>query len=280
MSAIAQQDSEKCLDDLLSAYRYPSEALEELERRRKDTSLKKNIEEYLNGDIPEYFKNGPILYLARYIVTPNFETLRFIHLISSLGLKVIASHDSEGLFVSRNRTKRALCKLPICMRITQKDGRLFEQYKNVNIADFNSIEGKPFSKIQTIWNEPIIQFHARLFEDLGFKQIEQWDDSSWIDRHHRNNLFEHYKHLMALFIVHGIFFENYDLNDPREVTFVKNIILPTSVYLEQKFGLRPIIAPLYPTAAESNMFWFSYPRQTLDIVRRSIQGGHLTIHKY
>lgn len=248
----------------------PFEAVKELKKRQSDPELKKKVEEYLEGDIPEYAKDGPILYLARHIVTPNFETLRFIHLISQLGLKTIISQDSKGLFVSQNQVKRALAKLPISRRVTQKDGKLSEHYQNVTIVDFNEADGRSFADIKTLWGEGLIDFHARLFSELEVKEIETPDDAEWLDRHHRGDLLKHYKKLLALFVVHGIFFENYNAEDEHEVRFVEEVLRPACRFIEQRLGYRPIITQIFPTSLESYRFWISYPSKVLDIVRKSI----------
>lgn len=248
----------------------PLEAVKELEKRQNDPELKRKVEEYLAGDIPEYAKDGPILYLARHIVTPNFETLRFIHLISQLGLRTVISQDSKGLFVSQNQVKRALAKLSISRRITQKNAKLNELYQNVTIVDFNKADGKVFADIKTIWGERLIDFHTRLFSELGVKEIETPDDAKWLDRHYRGDLLEHYKKLLALFVVHGIFFENYNADDEHELLFVKEVLRPACHFIEQRFGYKPIIAQIFPTSFESYRYWISYPGKVLDIVRKSM----------
>lgn len=255
------------ISDLMMA---PFAAIEELERRRKDPELQRKVEEYLTGDIPEYFKDGPILYLARHIVTPNFETLRFVHLMNQLGLKTVVSQDSKGMFVSLNQIKKALCKLPVCRGLSQKGSVLNEQYQNVTIVDFNTADGKSFFEIKTVWGEKLIDFHTRLLSILMREKIESPDDAEWIDRHHRENLLEHYKELLSLFVVHGIFFENYNMEDEHEVYFVKNILRPAFDFVEKRFGYRPIIVQVFPTTFESNRYWISYPWSVMDIVRESM----------
>ena len=248
----------------------PLEAVEELERRRKDTSLQKRVEEYLQGDIPEYFKDGPILYLARHIATPNFETLRFKYLMEPLGMKTVVSQDTKDLFVSHNQAKKALCKLSICRGVSQKGKKLNERFENVSIVDFNTADGKPFNTIKTLWGESLVDFHSRLFTKFMDKRIRNPDDSAWIDRHHRGNLLKHYKNFLALFITHGIFFEDYVLEDKHELDFVRKVLRPTCGFLEERFGLRPIIVPLVPKTFESNRFWISYPEEVLEIVEKSM----------
>src|SRR3989338_4052564 len=193
------------LSDLMMT---PIEAIQELERRQRDPTIRKKVEDYLLGDIPEYFKNGPILYLARHVATPNFETLRFKYLMESLGMKTVVSQDTKDLFVSQNQMKRALCKLSVCCGVSQNNGKLNEQ------------------------------FHNRLFLKFMQQKIENPDDATWIDRHHRGNLLEHYKNLLALFVTHGILFEDYIMEDKHEADFVKNILRPACRFIEQRFGYR------------------------------------------
>lgn len=267
------KDETSGVSDLMFTSR---EAVEELKRRQEDPVLRKKVEEYLAGDIPEYFKDGPILYLARHIITPNFETIRFIESMRQLGLgmKIVVSQDSRGMFVPYNYIKKALCKLPICRRLSKKGAKLNEHYENVTIVDFNAADGKKFSDIQTLWEENLIDFHKRLFSEFIDGGVELPDDATWIDKHHRHNLLEHYKHLLALFVVHGIFFENYDMNDPHEKYFVNNILRPACHAVEERFGYRPLLVELFPPTPESNRFWISYPHKVLDIVRKSMGKGH------
>ena len=249
----------------------PFEAVEELKRRQRDPELKKKVEEYLKGDIPEYFKDGPVLYLARHIVTPNFETLRFIQLMDHMGLKTVVTQDSKGLFVTQNHVKKALAKLPILRRHIQKGKKLHEHYENLTIVNFNEADGKKFSDIKTVWGEKLTDFHNRLFSELLTRKIESPDDAEWIDRHHRDNLLVHYKHLLSLFVVHGIFFENYDLNDAHELEFIRTVLKPACSFVKERFGYQPIIVQIFHTSFESYHFWISYPKKVLDIVKKSMK---------
>lgn len=250
----------------------PFEAVAEINRRRQDPLLLKRIEDYLDGDIPDYFRDGPIMHLARHVVTPNFETLRFLYLTKHLGLRTVISHDSRGLFVSQNLVKRALCKMPICRRLTQRGGKLNEQYENVSIVNFNTIDGRTFDEIRTVWGESLIDFHTNLFCELGFPSIDTPDDADWLDRHHRDNLYEHYKQLLLLFVAHGIFFENYNTQDEHELLFVESVLRPVCKWVEKEFGFKPLIVPIFPTTFESYQFWISYPRKTIDIVHEKLKG--------
>ena len=58
-----------------------AEAVAEIQRRREHTDLMQRVEDFLQGDIPEYLRSpAPVLYLARHVATPNLETLRFVEL--------------------------------------------------------------------------------------------------------------------------------------------------------------------------------------------------------
>lgn len=247
---------------------HPLEAAAELKKRQNIPGLRRRVEEYLQGDIPEYFKNGPVLYLGRHIATPNFETLRFIHIVEPLGMKTVVSEDTGDLFVSQNHAKRALCKLPICHRITQKKNRYHEKVEYFTVVDFKEAEGKRFFDIETVWGERLVDFHTRLFAELVDGHAERHDDSSWIDRNHRGNLLEHFKKLLALFIVHGIFFEDYV---PRDANFVQNVFRPAMRFVEEKFGYRPLISQLVPESPESELFWICYPNKVADLIKASMK---------
>ncbi len=262
-------------DDTSDLILAPLEAMRELKQRRQDPALRGKVEAYLQEDIPDYFRDGPILYLARHIATPNFETLRFKYLMEPLGMKAVVGQDTKDLFVSSNHAKKALCKLSICRGISQKDGILNERFQNVSIVDFNVSDGKRFDAVTTLWGERLVDFHARLFARFMREKVENPDDAAWIDRHHRGDLLEHYKDFLALFVTHGILFEDYVMEDKHEAHFVKDILRPACRFIEQRFGLRPLIVPLVPKVFESNRFWISYPEEVLDIVRESMHAQHI-----
>lgn len=230
----------------------------------------RKVERYLGGDIPPHFANGPILYLARHVATPNFETLRFLHLVEPVPLPTVIGQDLEDKFVPKNALKRALGKLPISTDIGMKNGICQESYERVSIVDFNAMSGKRFNEIQTLWGEPLAAFHESLFPVLAHTNVRIIDESAWISRQHRGNLLAHYKKFLALFVVHGILFEDYALEDREEAIFIERVLRPAYRFIEREFGCRPLIAPLTPTSVESAEFWISYPKRVLGIVKDRI----------
>lgn len=247
------------------------EAVAELARRREDPALLEKVAAYLKNDIPEHFAEDPILYLARHVATPNFETLRFLHLVEPIAIPTVIGEDLKDRFVPKNPLKRALGKLPISTGIGMKDGVCKETYARVSIVDFNAASGKPFSSIQTLWGEPLAGFHTSLFQSLAKHPVRIVDESAWIDRQHRGDLLAHYKKFLALFITHGILFEDYALEDKEEARFIERVLRPAFRDVERRFGCRPLIAQLTPTSIESAEFWISYPQQVLDIVKQKLE---------
>lgn len=247
----------------------PTEAVSEIMSRQGNTALRRKVEEYLKGDIPEYFKEGPVLYLARHIATPNFETLRFVHITEPLGMKTVVSQDTKDLFVSRNHEKRGLGKLSVCKRISKNGNGVHELCEHVSVIDFNKAEGNAFNTIETTWGESLVDFHSALLKSFINGRVETPDDAAWIDRHDRGNLHEHFRQFLPLFLVHGVFFEDYVHQDRN---FVKNILRPAFQYTEERFGYRPIIARLTPDSIESDQFWISYPTEVSDIIRDKMKG--------
>lgn len=247
----------------------PVEAVEELKRRLATTDLHQKVLDYLEGDIPSYFADEPVLYLGRHIATPNFETIRFLHLTEPLGLKPVVSQDTRDLFVDQNTAKRALCKLPVLKRIAMVDGRPHEHIEYATIVDFSKSNGAPFSSIKTRWGESLTDFHANLFETILPGRLQSADDSAWIDRHHRGDVQKHFQKLLALFLVHGILYEDYV---PADEKFVRTVLRPAFAFIEKKFGYRPLLVQLVPRTLESELFWISYPHEVLSIVKERMNG--------
>lgn len=246
-----------------------TQAIEELERRKKDTGLRKKIEEYLKEDIPQHFQDGPILYLARHVATPNFETLRFLHLVEPLNIPTVIGQDVKDKFVPHNQLKKALGRMSISTGMSKKGDAYHEQFSNVCVIDFNTSNGKQFKDIRTTWGEGLVDFHQRLFAETCNGPVRIVDDSEWIDRQSRGDLLEHYKRFLALFLVHGVLFEDFETEDEEEKEFVQKVLIPAFRFVERKFGYAPLITQLTPTSVESPGFWLRYPKNIGEVIAKS-----------
>src|SRR3989344_263898 len=246
----------------------PHAAVQELRKRQSHLKLRQHVFDYLSGDIPAYFDDGPVIYTARYIASPNFEMLRFIHLTEPLGLPVVITEDAQDIFVPQNNVKKALCKLPICSRITQDGPSIYELYENISIVDINHASGKRLCDIRTLWNEPLVDFHSAILATYIRGHAHVYSDTSWIDRNGRGNLIELYKRFLSLFLVHGVLFEDYVLDGNYEEEFVGAVLRPAFEYVENRFGMKPLIAALLPTSVESSNFWSSYPSEIGKVIKQ------------
>lgn len=242
------------------------EAVHILEKRRLDSRLKKEVEDYMKG-VPAYFKeNKGVLYLARHVATPNFETLRFLSLCEPYTDMIsVIGQDSKDIFTGNNSLKRSLGKMPIIRR-DSPPGKFTIQHETV--VEFNNSQGKKLRNIKTTWGESLITFHNNLFKELYPGKVSIKDDFLWIDKHRRGDLLGHYKYLLSLFIVHGIMFEWFPQNNVDESRFFEEVFQPAFSFVHKKFGYRPLITSLVSTSRESEKNWEAYPAETSTILQK------------
>jgi len=65
-----------------------------------------------------------------------------------------------------------------------------------------------------------------------------------------------YSYLLALFVSHGVLFEDF-VTDGSEARFTKEIMLPAFEKVQASFGLKPLIVSLVPDLADE--YWWCYP---------------------
>ncbi len=232
----------------------PEAAVEEIQRRRENPKLMQQVADFLHGDIPPHFIGAqPIAYLARHVATPSFETLHFIEIGKQLGLPIVIGEDIKDKFVSNNCLKYALGKLSVVKGMTRNSDEIIERFTIVN---FDEAQGKPLSEVKTIFGEPLISIHANLLKEIYPEGVHIVDESTWIDRHHRGDLFEHYKRVLALTLVHSIMFETYVAEDYE---FVETVLKPAFAHIESTFGYKPLISELIPPEIQRQRNWDAYP---------------------
>jgi hypothetical protein len=233
-----------------------TEALSELHRRRNDRELMARVEEYLNGDIPDLFRTGPVLYLARHVATPNRETLAFLEVAKHLNIRYALGQDPHDLFVSHNSLKHALGKMPI-IRGYSKTG--CEIVEHVTIINFNKWQGCRLRDVFTMAGTNLISFHNSLFSKIGIDtSFLIHNDATWIDRNARGNLMEHYKKHLALFIVHGILFEYFPSMDTAEQRMVAEVLAPAYDHIRTHLGVGPLVTPPVTPTQETSCNWEAY----------------------
>jgi hypothetical protein len=93
------------------------EAKEEIWKRWNDVALKKRVEEYIGGSIPEVLMNEPRAVIFRNIISPSLEYLRFRELANKIGLEPLGFEYHEDRFCTRSTDKLTLANLRIFLRL-------------------------------------------------------------------------------------------------------------------------------------------------------------------
>lgn len=229
------------------------EAVAEITKRQKNSELIKKIEDDLRK-IPEQLSISTKInsVLFRQVTTPNYETRRFLHLSEGGDLNPILFEYHHDKFVSNNEYKRSLGKIKFFLGEGKKGGKII---KSVTVVDFNSYTGKPLNEVVCSNGMPLIDFHKNLFFDAypNFPRERVYDASEWFSNHGKN-ADNYYVNFLKLFLVNGILFENFMLNDEEKI-FTESIFYPSYKKVIEEYGLKPIIVALEPTEIEGDEFW-------------------------
>lgn len=234
-----------------------SEALQLLEKRRKDPELAAKVEKLLKGDIPECFKKDKkSAVLFRQIATPNYETKRFMFLAKENGLRPIIFEYYDDRFASNNEFKHSLGQLFIQKKCSQAGEYNFEK---VTIVDFNSYNGKKLKDVKTLWQEPLVDFHKKLFTGHyhNINNIILYEASDWFKKN-GGKAADYYTNFFLLFTCFGILFENFLMLKNSEGDFTKNTVLPAIEKVMNLVGVKPLIVPLEPLNLETDNFWYHH----------------------
>lgn len=232
-----------------------SEALNIIKERRNDPSLVAKIEELLKGDIPEVLKDNICGIQFRQIATPNHDARHFLSITTDNGLKPVFFEYLDDKFTSNNEFKHSLGQLHIQGNVNKSD---YYPVEKISIIDFNKSNGKMLKDVVTMWEEPLKDFHQRLFtlHDYKIDDITFYDASTWF-HNNGNQAINYYTNFFLLFICHGILFENFLLND-EDAEFTKNVVLPAIDNVMNLTGYKPLIVPIGPIDIETDMHWISY----------------------
>lgn len=237
------------------------QARRELMRRRKDTKLKRQVWEYLDGPAMQLSPafESPRAVLFRQVATPTQEVLRFIRIAKHMKLSPLILEYYGDKFVSAgNPYKRSLGKMPI-YQYTGIDGRDNVRYRT--ILDFNAYTGKKLSDVRCKNGEPLIDFHHALLSKLSrFEPKTQCVDATAWFQGIGGHAHEYYEQFLMLFIRDAILFE-YINPAASEKTFADEVIIPAFNRVEARYGLQPLIVRLVPKNKEARTFWDSYPKK-------------------
>lgn len=236
-----------------------SEALKLLHERQEDETLIKKIEGILKNDIPEPLQGkGHKGVQFRQIATPNHDVKWFTEITQDHGLKTVFFEYHDDKFTSNNDFKHSLGQLKIHPKLNKHGNHLEEK---VTIFDFNKYNGKSFKEIVTLWSQPLIDFHRKLFDVCGYdrEKFHFYDASTWFKRN-GDKAVDYYVNFLLLFTCHGILFENF-LLEGSEGEFTEKIFLPALEKASRLAGVKPLIVPIPPMDTQEDPHWTSYDKK-------------------
>lgn len=242
-----------------------SEAVKLLRERQKDKNLIERVEKLLENNIPEPLKKIDTIGISgRQVATPNHDTQWFIKLTREFNLKPIFFEYLSDKFTSNNDFKHSLGQLIIHKNLN-KNG----DYKTnkINIIDFNKYDGKPLRDVLTLWSEPLVDFHKRLFDLYNFdkEDIVFFDESEWL-KQNGSEAKKYYKKDLLLYVCHGILFENFLLTG-NDGNFVREVLLPAFEKVTNDLGIKPLIVPIPPMDMEEDSHWYSYDEKIKNYIK-------------
>ncbi len=191
------------------------------------------MDDFFSDKMLEIMKNRPRAVLSRSIGTPNFEVDYFLDLVKETKLKPLILEYNDK-FVAKNKDKYHLCRM-FFYRVLKNQNVIF--FNTEKIINFNTEEGKIFSKIQTLWGENIIDFHHNLlYKKFPNLRGKIFDFSDWFNST-RYFSKQYYLYFLALFVCHGVLFENFLIGDKEESSFIKKSLCQVSKKLRKFLAL-------------------------------------------
>ncbi len=260
-------NNKKDLDS--SVYTPWRRAIEEIDKRRADSTLKSYVNKSLARGIPDIMRDKKSIILFRHVATPNYEINRFMACADTFSdFQALILEYTEDQFNDRNQGKYFLGKLRFQKGLNKNNQPISE---NVNIINFNESNNKPISTVPTKWGQSLVDFHHEMFNER-FKDFSKCvcDLSSWLHSYGMTGK-NYYKPFLTLFLRDAILFENFFVND-KELNFTESVILPAFCEIEKECGFKPLIVTLAPTEIEADDFWYSYPYYLKKFIDKKISG--------
>ena len=232
--------------------------LAELESRKNNPLLKKQVEDFWGELCPDFLYNEELKgFFARPIITPNMETRFFIDIAKDFNVTPLFMEFPDK-FATVNKSKYHLAK-PHFFFTSRKGTRVVERN---GLVDFNKWEGKALAEVETFSGKKLKEIHNKLFSEAFPEHRENLVDISlWFDAVRNGYDDYYYLGFLALGISHGVIFENFMLDDERERDFFLSKVAPSFRKIEELFGLKPLISPVLPVSNAKLDEWYHYPKK-------------------
>ncbi len=238
-------------------YTYQPTIIEELAKRRADTTLKAKVEAFWGDFFPSFLKDvtEQLAFFSRPIITPNMETRFFVDILPDFKLQPLFMEFPDK-FASINESKYYTAKIHSFGQ-TKKGKPIVHKE---SLISFNDWEGKPMTDVQTIEGGALHQYHHDLFKQAFPEYRESIVDiTNWFNTIRHDFSEYYYLGYLALGIYHGALFENFLLDDEKEIGFFIEKVIPSFREIERIFGMKPLISPVLPLTTAKLNEWYYYP---------------------
>jgi hypothetical protein len=234
------------------------EALAQLHQRRVNANLRATVAEFHRAKPPTFLRNELCAFFVRYIVSPSREFEHFVSTVRASGLPPHCIEFTEDLFSPRNPDKCRLCRPLFEVRPNHFSSlRILppraERRRLCDLLVTNGMTLPAFHRVLLQQAFPEFEHHVQDFS--------QWFSTACREQHY-------YLRYLALFICDGILFENFLADDPEELHFVRERVLPSFAKAIELFGVKPLIVPLLPCETECDERWRSYRGDLYDFAKR------------
>ncbi len=226
------------------------EAVAELHKRRQDARLLQRVVDYNQELPPTFLPAEPVGVLFRHIQTPNHEFEVFCAGIRQAALRPLCLEYAQDNFYSWNQDKHRLCQPVFCLAPNHLNHLRLVNFKGIEKCPMNSIKAKN-GLLLTDYHHALLE-HAKPDSAHYITDVSQWFfDASRGDYY--------YLRFLALFICHGILFENFVAADESERRFTREKVIPSFGKAMELFGVRPLIVPMMPVETEDSDHWRCHP---------------------
>jgi len=241
-----------------------SEAIQELNRRRRIPDLCRLVESFQSEHPANFLLDKPTAILARSIHSADHEMVRFESMIRGTELTPHLLEIPGDLFTSVNHDKYRRGKL--CFDFETK-------VRSLRVMEFNC-EGKIISTIPDVTGRSLVDYHRALLNDRHpALSMHTQDVSDWFLS--AGKISPYYLHFLSLSIKNGIVFENFLPHEPEEMAFFRERVLPSFLEATRIFGVRPLIVRLFSDAEETTDKIWHYPGSLYPLALKLTRRGNL-----
>lgn len=266
MNAVPNSESPRAATAPDSIYTPLDLAAHELRARWNDLSLRRAVEESLNGALPHFFRDAPRALHWPTVASPNIWMHEFHTAAQTMRLAPLVFEYRRDKFHPGNETKRHLLRWRFWQGL---DIHGQPRTRCLPTADMNQASGRPFTEVRASNGAKLVDLHASLLRQQ-FPHAEAHDMSDWIEAWPGMDAF--YDAYMSLCICHCVLIESFRTEGSDRI-LTERVFIPAFEQAMRKFGVKPLIVALEPVDGPIDLYWYSYPAEVEPLARQALNGG-------